>query len=343
MTENNGSAENTTAGVTEQRIKKNPLGKAINWNKAEQEDPMSLEVWKKLTTNFWLPEKINLAADVKTWQTLTDDEKQAVMHVFTGLTLLDTIQSRFGATSLLADSRSLYEEAVYSNITFMEAVHAKSYSSIFSTLASTEEIDRGFRWSMENEFLQNKANIVVDYYNETEDTIKTRLKRKVASTLLESFLFYSGFYLPLYFSSQAKLTSTADIIKLIIRDESVHGVYIGYKFQEEYKLATEEEQAEILEWTYDLLMELYDNEVRYTQEIYDPLGITEDVKVFLRYNANKALQNLGFDELYKNEQPNPAILSQISGQSATHDFFSQQGSTYVMGTVEAVEDEDFDF
>ena len=35
------------------------------------------------------------------------------------------------------------------------------------------------------------------------------LKRKVASTLLESFLFYSGFYLPIYWSSKAKLTNTA--------------------------------------------------------------------------------------------------------------------------------------
>ena len=57
------------------------------------------------------------------------------------------------------------------------------------------------------------------------------LKRKVASTLLESFLFYSGFYLPMYWSSRAKLTNTADLIRLIIRDEAVHGYYIGYKYQ----------------------------------------------------------------------------------------------------------------
>ena len=48
---------------------------------------------------------------------------------------------------------------------------------------------------------------------------------------LESFLFYSGFYLPMYWSSRAKLTNTADLIRLIIRDEAVHGYYIGYKFQ----------------------------------------------------------------------------------------------------------------
>lgn len=55
--------------------------------------------------------------------------------------------------------------------------------------------------------------------------------KKVASVFLESFLFYSGFYLPMYWSSRAKLTNTADLIRLIIRDEAVHGYYIGYKFQ----------------------------------------------------------------------------------------------------------------
>ena len=76
---------------------------------------------------------------------------------------------------------------MYTNIAFMESVHAKSYSSIFSTLCSTEQIDAAFDWSENNEFLQKKAEIVLDYYEGDNP-----YKRKVASTLLESFLFYSG-------------------------------------------------------------------------------------------------------------------------------------------------------
>ena len=141
------------------------------------------------------------------------------MRVFTGLTLLDTIQGTVGAVSLIPDALTPHEEAVYTNIAFMESVHAKSYSSIFSTLCSTRQIDEAFSWSEENEYLQRKARIVLDYYEGDSP-----LKRKVASTLLESFLFYSGFYLPMYFSAHAKLTNTADVIRLIIRDEAVHGI-----------------------------------------------------------------------------------------------------------------------
>ena len=167
---------------------------AINWNRIE--DEKDLEVWDRLTGNFWLPEKVPLSNDVPSWKTLTEEEKQLTMRVFTGLTLLDTIQGTVGAVSLLPDAVTAHEEAVYTNIAFMESVHAKSYSSIFSTLASTKEIDEAFRWASENEHLQKKAKIVLSYYIGDDP-----LKKKVASTLLESFLFYSGFYLPMYWSS----------------------------------------------------------------------------------------------------------------------------------------------
>ena len=312
---------------------------AINWNSIP--DEKDLEVWDRLTGNFWLPEKVPVSNDLPSWKTLTEQEKESTMRVFTGLTLLDTIQGTVGAISLLPDSQTLHEEAVYTNIAFMESVHAKSYSNIFMTLATTPMINDAFRWSEENENLQKKAKIILSYYK-GEDP----LKKKVASTLLESFLFYSGFYLPMYFSSRAKLTNTADIIRLIIRDEAVHGYYIGYKFQQAYKQLDEERQAELKEYTFDLVYDLYDNEIDYTEDLYDELGWTEDVKRFLRYNANKALNNLGFEGLFPADETrvSPAILSSLSPNAdENHDFFSGSGSSYVIGKAEDTTDDDWDF
>ena len=317
----------------------NHVIKAINWNKIE--DEKDVEVWDRLTGNFWLPEKVPLSNDILSWKTLTDDEKTMTNRVFTGLTLLDTLQGTVGAVSLIPDARTPHEEAVYTNIAFMESVHAKSYSSIFSTLLSTEEINESFRWSEENEALQRKALIVEKYY-EGDDSEK----RKVASTMLESFLFYSGFYAPMYWSAHAKLTNTADLIRLIIRDEAVHGYYIGYKYQVAVNEASPQRQAELKEYTFDLLDELYENEEQYTEDLYDPLGLTEDVKKFLRYNANKALMNLGYEALFPAEavDVNPAILAALSPNAdENHDFFSGSGSSYVIGTAEATQDEDWDF
>ena len=312
---------------------------AINWNRVP--DDKDAEVWDRLTGNFWLPEKVPVSNDIQSWGTLTEYEQELTMRVFTGLTLLDTIQGTVGAVSLIPDAVTPHEEAVLTNIAFMESVHAKSYSQIFSTLCSSRQIDDAFRWSEENEHLQRKAQIILDYYKGDDP-----LKRKAASTLLESFLFYSGFYLPMYWSSRAKLTNTADMIRLIIRDEAVHGYYIGYKYQRGLETITQAERDELKDWVFELLFELYDNETHYTADLYDQVGLTEDVKKFLRYNANKALMNLGYEALFPRDETdvNPAILSALAPNAdENHDFFSGSGSSYVIGKAVNTEDEDWDF
>jgi ribonucleoside-diphosphate reductase beta chain len=315
------------------------ITRPVNWNKVE--DPIDLDVWNRLTANFWLPEKVPISNDIQSWSTLRPDEQQLTMRVFTGLTMLDTIQGTVGSMSILPDARTQHEEAVITNIAFMESVHAKSYSSVFSTLCSTADIDDAFRWSEDNPYLQKKADIILGYYRGDDP-----LKRKIASTLLESFLFYSGFYLPMYWSSRAKLTNTADLIRLIIRDEAVHGYYIGYKFQLAYNEESQERKEELKAYAYELLMELYENEIKYTADLYDEMGLTADVKKFLHYNANKALMNLGFDALFPKDTTDvsAAILSALSPNSdENHDFFSGSGSSYVIAKHESTEDEDWDF
>ncbi|MGO3741412.1 class 1b ribonucleoside-diphosphate reductase subunit beta [Kerstersia sp.] len=312
---------------------------AINWNRIE--DDKDLEVWNRLTGNFWLPEKVPLSNDIPAWATLTPLEQQTTIRVFTGLTLLDTIQNTVGAPALIQDAITPHEEAVYTNISFMEAVHARSYSSIFSTLCLTPDVDDAYRWSEENESLQRKAALILERYRADDP-----LMRKVASVFLESFLFYSGFYLPMYWSSRGKLTNTADLIRLIIRDEAVHGYYIGYKFQRNLEQVSEPRRQEVKDYAFELLHELYDNEVRYTEELYDGVGWTEDVKKFLHYNANKALMNLGYESLFPAAvtNVNPAILASLSpGADENHDFFSGSGSSYVIGKAVNTEDEDWAF
>ena len=312
---------------------------AINWNRVQ--DDKDLEVWNRLTSNFWLPEKVPLSNDLPGWQTLDKEQQQLTIRVFTGLTLLDTIQNVIGAPGLMDDAITPHEEAVLSNISFMEAVHARSYSSIFSTLCNTQDVDAAYQWSEENAPLQNKARIILEHYRADDP-----LKKKIASVFLESFLFYSGFWLPMYWSSRGKLTNTADLIRLIIRDEAVHGYYIGYKYQQALATTDDLRREELQQFAYDLLLALYENEVAYTEALYGDVGWVEEVKTFLHYNANKALMNLGYEALFPAELTavNPAILSALSPNAdENHDFFSGSGSSYVMGKAVETEDEDWNF
>ncbi|WP_242328669.1 ribonucleotide-diphosphate reductase subunit beta, partial [Listeria monocytogenes] len=217
------------------------------------------------------------------------------MRVLAGLTALDTLQGDVGVHRLVDHVDGHQRKAVLSFMAAMEnAVHAKSYSNIFMTLATTEEIDGLFRWVQENPYLQRKAAIIGEIYESITDEISL-YKAMVASVLLESFLFYSGFYYPLYFYGQGKLMNCGEIINLIIRDEAIHGVYIGLLAQEIYRKQSPENQAALHQFTLTLLEKLYENEVDYTHDVYDSVGLSHDVKTFVQYNANKALSNLGFD------------------------------------------------
>ena len=310
----------------------------INWN--TQPDPTDSDIWDRLTTNFWLPEKIPVSNDVTSWRNMTAAEQDATLKVFTGLTVLDTLQGTVGAVSLIPHAVTPQEEAVYCQISFMEAVHAKSYSNIFMTLASTPEIDEAFRWSRENEHMQYKARRILAEYATGDHE-----RMMIASVMLESFLFYSGFYLPLRMASLGKITNAADIIRLIIRDEAIHGYYIGYKYQQALK-NDKKRHAGLQEEIVELLLDLYDNESHFTEQVYDQLGWAEDVKAFLRYNANKAMNNLGYEAIFPQEECkfNAGVMTSLDpSANENHDFFSGSGSSYVIGKMEETEDADWDF
>ena len=69
------------------------------------------------------------------------------------------------------------------------------------------------------------------------------------------------------------------------------------------------------------------------------------VKIFLRYNANKALMNLRFPPLFPDqaEDVNPIVLNGLSTKTSNHDFFSSTGNGYLITPAEEMRDEDYDY
>lgn len=118
---------------------------------------------------------------------------------------------------------------------------------------------------------------------------------------------------------------------------------VGYFAQNIFRTFTKEKQDELTVWTYELLLDLYNNETKYTDDLYAETGLSPDVKAYVRYNANKALQNLGLPTMFPEEQVNPIVMNGILNEGSTYDFFSQKGATYAVGTVKEITKETFDF
>ncbi|MFZ4454298.1 class 1b ribonucleoside-diphosphate reductase subunit beta [Salibacterium aidingense] len=316
---------------------------AANWSR--HDDGFTQMFYEQNVKQFWLPEEIALNSDELTWESLSATEQETYMRVLAGLTLLDTEQGNVGMPKIAEQVDGHQRKALLAFMTMMEnAVHAKSYSNIFMTFAPTEKIDELFEWVKRNPQLQRKTQLIDRYYRDiTPGDDISLYKAMTASVMLESFLFYSGFYYPLYFYGQGKLMQAGEIINLIIRDEAIHGVYVGLLAQEIYNRQSAEKQAELKAFVLDLLYELYDNEIEYTEELYDEVGLAADVKKFLRYNADKALMNLGFAPEFNEDDVNPIVINGLDTKTKSHDFFSMKGTGYKKATVEALRDEDFIF
>lgn len=315
------------------------MEQTVNWNVIE--DEFDEYVWDKATAQFWLDTRVPVSNDLKDWRLLSDIEKSILNKVVGGLALLDTLQSEEGVNVMREDALTHKEIAVINNFLMMESIHAKSYGTILTSLNEKAVTEATYEWMNNDPRMQYKVQRINEIYQTADN-----LKKKVASVYLEGILYYNNFFLPLWYRGQNKLANLSEIIKLVIRDESVHGTYLGYKFQLSFAKLSSEEQASFKIWMDELLDDLLENEFRFTEEIYAPIGLADEVKQFVRYNANKSLQNMGFQARFDHatiEDINPIVMNGISTETANHDFFSQVGAGYLMSSVEAMEEDDYDF
>lgn len=321
----------------------NKIYKGVNWNTSDND--YALMFWEQNIKQFWIDSEYIPSKDLTSWKSLSSDMKLAYMKALGGLTMLDTLQSTTGMPKIIDHVESLQNKSVLSYMCMMEAIHAKSYSTIFTTVATTEQINDTFKWVEENKYLQYKAKKIDAFYRDVDSGDEKDLYKALASSvMLESFLFYSGFFLPLWLCGNGQMVASADIIKKIVADESIHGVFVGLLAQDLLKKFSEEDKKELIKFVYDLLEELIQNEFKYTEDVYSDIGLTPEVKNYVRYNANKALMNLGFDPLYEHVVVNPIVLNGLKTDTTQHDFFSKKSTNYEKALeVVYLKDDDFKF
>lgn len=316
---------------------------AVNWNRLE--DEFTKVFWDQNVRQFWVDEEIPLTDDKLTYATLETEERWTYERILGGLTLLDTEQGDVGMPLIGKAVEKQQQKAVLSFMGAMEHMHAKSYSSIFSTLCTMPQIDSIFEWVITNDILQQKVGIVTNRYEAIHNQ-QTLYEAMATSVFLESFLFYSGFFYPLYLAGQGKLINSGEIINLIIRDEAIHGMYTGMLAQGVFDTLTAKQQQAAVQNVQTTFEQLYELEQRYTKELYQELALTDEVETFIRYNADKAMMNLGLDPVFdiSPSMVNPLVLNGLRTETKNHDFFSTKGNGYVKAVkVESLQDSDFLF
>lgn len=317
----------------------------VNWNKPE--DYVNV-FWNQNILQFWTDTEFPISDDIGDWSEMSEAQRSTYKHVLAGLTGLDTKQGGEGMPLIALHTPDLRKRSVMTFMAAMEQIHAKSYSTIFTTLITSDDTEYLLeKWAPGQRNLVYKADRIGAYYAKLlrpDASLYDVYMACVASVFLESYLFYSGFYYPLYLAGQGKMTASGEVIRKILLDESIHGVFVGYVAQELRAQLTPAERERAAQETAELLADLNANETEYTREIYAEIGLVDDVLRFLEYNANKALMNLGLELAYNPEPFSAIVANGLSTGTQNHDFFSKKGDGYVMAlNVEPMTDSDFIF
>ena len=313
--------------------------KAVNWN-----DPSCKfydEIYKKQTQQFWLPEEIPVSDAKECWSNLDDKTKEAYERILAGLTLLDTNQTT-GINKVAEKSDNMFIQSLLALFRGFESIHARSYSTIFQTLCTTERINELFDWVEQVEELQSKLQKIVKQYKDDHNLYMSY----VASLCLEGICFYSGFFLPLYLAGQGKMVHSGEIINLIMRDEKLHTLACG-KFAQDLLVGLSQETIdEVNSVTIQMIKEIYELELEYSHLLYDNLGLFDEVKTYVQFNVNYALSCLGLEPMFdiQNSDVNAVVLNGYDISTKNHDFFSTKGNGYVVATnVDKLTDDVFYF
>lgn len=308
----------------------------------------------KACANHWMPNEINMAADVKLWKSsngLTADEREMIER---NLGFFST------ADSLVANNLVL---AVYRHITnpecrqyllrqaFEEALHTHAYQHIIESLGMDEA--RVFNMYREVPSVSTKAAWALTYTESLSDpTFKTgtpendrRLLRDLIAfyVVFEGIFFYVGFTQVLSMGRRNKMVGTAEQLQYILRDESMHlnfGIDLINQIKiENPHLWTADFQEEIIE----MVRTGVNLEYQYAVDTM-PRGIlglnAATFKDYLQFIANRRLSQIGMAEQYPGATNPFPWMSEMIDLKKEKNFFETRVTEYQTGGTLNWEDEE---
>ena len=292
------------------------------------------KLYRVMMENFWIPEKISLAADQIGYQELTRAEMRAYDGVLSFLVFLDSIQ-----TNNIPNINN-YITAPEINLilaiqTYQEAIHSQSYAYIIESVIPAEKREKIYdQWRTDKIlFERNKyiAQIYQDFIdNETDANFAKVL---IANFLLEGLYFYNGFNFFYDLASRSLMMGTADEIKYINRDELTHCALFFNMIRE---IKQERPNFFDIDDIYTMFEIAVQQEIEWTNHIIGDsvLGINYDsTEKYTKYMANLSLAQIGLDILYPGFNKNPYLhLEKIADTTGSGDvkgnFFEANVSAY---------------
>jgi ribonucleoside-diphosphate reductase beta chain len=304
--------------------------------------------WQKYIdgcANHWMPQEINMTADVATWRSkdgLTEDERRIVMR---NLGYFSTADSLVANNLVLAIYRLITNPECRQYIlrqAFEEAIHTHAYQYCIESLG----MDEGAVFNMYREIpsVAKKAAWSISHTHALSDPTFRTGTAENDQTLLrnligfyavtEGIFFYCGFTQILSMGRRNKMTGVAEQFQYILRDESMHlnfGIDVINQIKlENPHLWTEAFKQEAIQ----MILEGTQLEIEYARDTM-PRGVlgmnAAMMEEYLHFIANRRLSQLGLPEQFPGAQNPFPWMSEIMDLRKEKNFFETRVIEYQTG------------
>src|SRR6056300_1668044 len=304
--------------------------------------------WQKYLdgcANHWMPQEINMTADVATWKSedgLTDDERRIVMRSLGYFSTADSLVANnlvLGIYRLITNPECrqyLLRQA------FEEAIHTHAYQYCIESLGMDEgEVFNMYRevpsvakkaaWSLNHTHSLSDPNFNTGTTEDDQQLLRNLIGFYCVT---EGIFFYCGFTQILSMGRRNKMTGVAEQFLYILRDESMHlnfGIDVINQIKlENPHLWTEEFKQEVTQ----MILEGTAIEIEYARDTM-PRGVlgmnAAMMEEYLHFIANRRLNQLGLSEQFPGAQNPFPWMSEIMDLRKEKNFFETRVIEYQTG------------
>lgn len=298
-----------------------PIYKPFNY-------PWAYDAWLKQQQIHWLPEEVPLADDVRDWKhNLTASEKSLLTQIFRFFTQADIEVNNCYMKHYSQVFQPTEVQMMLGAFSNMETVHIAAYSHLLDTIGMPETEYQAF---MKYKEMKDKYDYMQQFGVKTKKDIATTLA--VFGGFTEGLQLFASFAILLNFQRFGKMKGMGQIVAWSVRDETLHTLSIIKLFKtflQENPEVFDEELKSRLYKACATIVHFEDAFIDLCFEMGSIEGLTpREVKQYIRYIADRRLNQLGLKDIYMiDNNPLPWLDEILNGVEHTN-FFENRVTDY---------------
>jgi len=278
----------------------------------------------------WIADEVSLEDDLQDWKSgkLEKGEKEFIMSILTLFTQSDVNVGANYIDYYLKIFKNNEIRKMLSSFVAREHIHMESYDLLQSTLGVPESEYIAF---LEIEEARQKHDFMLDIDIHTKEGKGLSIAKSVVN---EGLVLFSSFAMIINFQRFGKMKGFGKISEFSLRDENQHALGMAKLFRtycnENPKIINDEFKKKIYKM-FRTAIKLEDAFIERAYSFYSPEGLTEEeMKLYIRYMADRRLIQLGLKSNYKVKDNPLTWLDWVLNGVDHSNFFEQRVSEYTV-------------